>query len=167
MVNFSARAPVQPEKPHYLHNQAEKPKAPRPTLRTVVRQNADLALGVLVGIGFVALAFQIRAGWENHREWVVATTVPFTATAGVALGALLGRQKWEAALAPILFVLLAIMLVIFNILRGYETEGPDGLRDAMSIISGICLGAACLSAIAAFIWVEVREPYRAPAPEGM
>lgn len=161
MANFTMRAPVNVEKPNELHDQSLKPGG-KPVSR--LQQFGPLAAALAGAAIFVALAFQVRAGWENHREWVVATTLPFAALGGVALGFVLWRGRIMEASPAILLLLLCTGLAALNYWRGIETTGQDGLRDALSIIEGVLLALAVVAAIGALIWVEWRHPYRAPGP---
>ena len=126
---------------------------------------ASLVLGILFGIGMVALAFQARASWESHRDWVVPVTVPLLVVAGLGLGFLAARLRWIELALPVGLLVLALVLTILNILRGIATDGEDGLRDAMTIITAVLLGFSVASLIAALAWVEFRNPIRPPAPE--
>lgn len=164
-ADFTSRAPTEPQKSDYLHAETARPDAPKRARNDIVRGYLPFALGFVLACLFVALAFQIRAGWENHREWVVATTVPFTAGAGAALGHLLARKQLDAATPAIGLLFITIMLAVLNFLRGQATEGSDTLRDVLSITEGVFLALAVAASIGAAVWVEVKRPTHAPPPE--
>ena len=65
------------------------------------------------------------------------------------------------------FLLLALTaaLVASNIWRGSATDGSDGLRDALSIMSGVTIGLTVAAAVGAMIFVEATRPLRAQTPE--
>lgn len=165
MANFSAAVPIEPEKSTYLHERTNRPAAPKRSNMDLFRSFLGLGLGVLFALGFIALAFQVRAGWDNHREWVVATTVPGLVLGGLAAGHLIARRQ-IAALGPgVGLLVLTLVLVVLNYLRGRDTSGNDGLRDALSIISGVLLVLTVGALVGALVRVEWKHPTKAPAPE--
>jgi peptidoglycan/LPS O-acetylase OafA/YrhL len=161
MANFSAPAPIEPEKSTYLHERTNRPVPPTRTNLALLRSYLGMVLGLLFAIGFVALSFQIRAGWDNHREWVVAITVPGTVLAGVALGHLAARRQLMALVPGIGLLALTLLLVFLNFLRGRDTTGDDGLRDALSITSGVLLVFTVGALVGALAWVEWKRPTKA------
>jgi peptidoglycan/LPS O-acetylase OafA/YrhL len=165
MANFSAPVPTESEKSAYLHERANRPAPPKRSNFGLVRSYLGAGLGVLFAIGFVALAFQIRAGWDNHREWVVAITVPGLVLGGVAFGHLIARRQLTALAPGAGLLVLTLVLVFLNYLRGRDTTGEDGLRDALSIISGVSLVLTVSALVGALAWVEWKRPTKAPLPE--
>ncbi len=165
MANFSAPVPTESEKSTYLHERANRPAPPKRSNFDLVRSYLGAGLGVVFAIGFVALAFQIRAGWDNHREWVVATTVPGLVLGGVAFGHLIARRQLMALAPGAGLLVLTVVFVFLNYLRGRDTEGGDALRDALSIISGVLLGLTVGALVGALAWVEWKRPTKAPLPE--
>lgn len=164
MTDFSARAPYQPEKPYELHDQT-KIVPPGPPTRDFVSRHLSIIVGGVATLVFIALAFQARAGWENHREWVVAVTVPGLALGGLGVGNLIARGK-PMLLGPGMLVLgVCVVFTILNIQRGYATEGQDNWRDVMSILQGITLTIALHLFFGAFVWNEWKNPIKAPQPE--
>lgn len=165
MVNWSAPAPANPEKPDWLHDQEQLPDAPESERRDYARFIVPIVLGLVFTGALVALAFWSRASWESHRDWVVPVTVPLLAIGGVAMGYLAARRAWSAMVPAFFLLALTVALVASNIWRGSATEGSDGLRDALSIMSGVTIGLTFIAAVGAMVFVEVTRPTRAPAPE--
>jgi peptidoglycan/LPS O-acetylase OafA/YrhL len=158
MANFAARVPIESEKSTYLHERANRPAPPKRTSVDLLRSYLGAGLGVVFAIGFVALAFQIRAGWDNHREWVVAITVPGLVLAGIAFGHLIVRKQLMALAPGAGLLVLTVALVLLNFWRGQETTGEDNLRDALSIISGVLLVLTVGALVGALAWVEWKRP---------
>ncbi|GBD24465.1 hypothetical protein HRbin29_02143 [bacterium HR29] len=158
MADFTLPAPFEPQKEHALHDPKAKPAPPKLAWRDLLRANAALILGTALGLGLIALAFEARASWHTHRDWVVPTTAPFYAAAGIALAALLLRRAWAAA-APAL-ALLALLLVATgaDVWAAFAGKG-DALRDALAILAGVLLGFTVVAALAAYAWTEwLRRP---------
>lgn len=165
MADWSDPAPTSPEREHWLHDQAKLPGPPERGRLEWARMLLPVVLGLLIAGGLVALAFEVRASWDSHRDWVVPVTVPLLVLGGVA-GAYLLQRGALAALAPaIVFLALTGLFAGFNMARGAETEGSDAGRDALSILGGVSLGLAVASFVGGMIWVEARRPTRAPAPQ--
>jgi asparagine N-glycosylation enzyme membrane subunit Stt3 len=165
MVNWSAPAPANPEKPDWLHDQSQLPAAPSRSAGEYVRGFMPLILGLIFAAGFVALAFQTRASWGAHRDWVVPTTIPLTALGGVALGYLVARRAWLELTPGILLLLITITLTVLNIWRGAVTDGEDTLRDVLSITAAVFLGLTVLALWLAMAYLEARHPTLPPRPE--
>jgi hypothetical protein len=164
-ADFSQPAPVNPEKVNALHAQSEMPARPKLARADIGKVFLPPALGLLFALGAVAMAFQARASWESHRDWVVPVTLPILVIGGLGLGYLAARMNLRKLAPTVSLLLLTLMFGFFNILRGEWTEGDDGLRDALSIITGIMLGATIVSAIATYAWDEIRNPVKPPAAE--
>jgi hypothetical protein len=63
------------------------------------------------------------------------------------------------ALGPEIFLLLLLCaLTALNVWRGAETEGGDGLRDALSIMQGVLIGLIIAAALGAMVFVEWSPP---------
>ena len=166
MADFSTPAPAEPNKiGDYLHDQSRIPEGPDRAPLTWARQNWGLVLGVLLGLGGAALAVQTRAAWESHRDWVVPVIMLGSAIGGLMLGHLLQRGKSNITTPVMVFTALAMTFTLLNIWRGYVTEGGDGARDALTILSAITLAIAVATAILGAILVEAKDPTRPPAPE--
>jgi hypothetical protein len=161
MSMWSSPAPVQPEKPHYLHDDEQQPPLPDGWLSAFRAYLLAPALGLLFALGFTAMAFQARASWESHRDWVVPVLVPFLGLGGVAMGYLAARAKIVEMMPGVFFVLLAIGLVAANIWRGYVTEGEDTARNILAILTAVALGLAVLAFVVGLIAAERSTP---PAP---
>lgn len=165
MADFTAQAPGEPEKTAYLHERGTRPAGPALRPLQLARENLGLIAGFVLSLGFTALAFQARASWEWHRDWVVPVVVPFLSLGGMAMGHLIARRQW-AALGPGMGLLvLSVGLAALNIWRGAVTESGDGLRDAMSLITAGFLALAILALSGALVWVEATHPTKVPPPE--
>lgn len=165
MVNWSAPAPANPEKPDWLHDQSQLPAAPGRTRTEYLHYLGPLILGLVFAAVFVALSFQTRASWGSHRDWVVPTTIPLTAIAGVAMGYLVARRAWVELTPGLLLLFVVLVLTGLNIWRGAVTEGDDTLRDVLSITAGVFLGLTVLALWGALVWLEAKHPLRAPQPQ--
>ena len=167
MADFSAPAPRESLKlGEYLHERGRIPAAPDWTTGGLVQRYLPLALGVLFAMGAMALAFQTRASWSSHREWVVPATTPLLALGGVALGYMVARGKVTSIVWPAGFLFLAVVLTIFNRWRGSISSGEDTARNVMTVLTAILLGVAVVSLILTMIVTEVRDPAKPPpAPE--
>jgi len=165
MTDFAAAAPVNPEKRDDLHDRAAMPKAPAVPLRELPGRHAIVITSLVFAAAFVAIAFQARAGWENHREWVVATTTPLLVLGAVSFAYLAVRDRFDAAAPGITLLLITACIIPLNIWRGNETTGDDTLRDVMSIATGVFLGLAVAAFMLAAALVERKEPTRAPAAD--
>ena len=161
MIDFTAKAPFNPEKTHELHARSSLPAAPE---RDMARHFVGLGLGIVGTCIFVALAFQARAGWENHREWVVAMTLPGAAVAGVCFGYLLMRREIFAALPGVVLLIVSACLAGLNYSRGLTVDGPDVLRDVLTTASGVSLVLSGHAFLIGEIWTEWKHPTRAPKP---
>ena len=165
MTDFAAKAPFNPEKPNELHARESLPAAPDRSRNDLIRQFFGLGLGVVGTCIFLALAFQARAGWHNHREWVVATTVPGAVFAGVCFGYLLARSQFKASMWGVSLLAISVAFTVFNIIQGAISAGPDYRRDALTILAGSFLVFAGIAFVIAEIYVELKRPTRAPSPE--
>ena len=163
MTDFAAKVPFNPEKPNELHARESMPAAPDRSRSEVMHQFLGLGLGVVGSCIFLALAYQARAGWQNHREWVVAVTVPGGVFAGVCFGYLLARRQFKAAMPGVAFLSISVAFTVFNIVQGAISDGPDYRRDALTILAGVSLIVAGLAFVIAEVWVEWKHPTRAPA----
>ena len=161
MADFAAPAPFEPVKTTYLHDRSERPKAPAASHSTTAKRFAEIGLGLLLTVGFVALCFQTRAAWAGHRDWVVPALVVPTAMAAIALAGLLMRKQIVAAGPGLAFLVLGLALTVLNI----AIDGSDTLQNVLSIITAVLLGIAAMLLIVAFVVVEWKHPIKAPAPE--
>ncbi len=164
MANFSLPAPFEPEKSTFIHDRSTRPARPAIARGDLLRRFAGLGMGLVIAALMVAIAFQVRDGWENHREWVVAMSGPFYALGGIAIGHLLARQKWEPVAPALIFLVLAALFAGFDIAADAD-EADMALRDALSIIGGILLAISIACALFAVLWVEIRTPTKAPPPQ--
>ena len=164
MADFSAAAPVEPEKSEVVHDRDTRPGAPAD------RQDYDrlllhIAVGVAFTAAFVAIAFQARASWTEVRDWVVPVTIPLYALGGISLAYLVLRRAWLEASVGVTLLFFAVALTGFDLWRAALTTGPDGLRDSFSITIGVLLGFSIAALAAGMAWVEARRPSKPPAPE--
>lgn len=161
MPDFAAAAPAEPAKRDDVHERGTRPSAPIDR-RALARLLLLVAAGAVLGAALLALAFQSRASWTEARDWVVPVTVPLYALGGLALAALALRRAWLEAATGIVFLGLAVALTGFNLWRAALTDGPDGLRDGLSIGAAVCLALAIAAFLGAAAWVEARRPLRPP-----
>jgi hypothetical protein len=163
MANLSIATPFESEKSSDLHDRSNRPPAPKLSRMESAWRWGVIADGVILSVGATALLFSLRASWDNHREWLV-TLIPFLVIAAVAVVYLVARKQ-AIALAPgLLFLFLSLIFGGADVLLDAE-EGSDTARDVLSILGGICLGLSVAFLIGALIWVEARNPTKAPAPE--
>lgn len=164
MANFSIPAPFEPEKSAFIHDRTTRPARPAVARGELLRRFAGLGMGLVIAGIMLAIAFQVRAGWENHREWVVAMTGPFYAMGGIAIGHLLARQKWEPVAPALIFLALAATCAGIDIAADAD-DADLVLRDVLSIVGGILLAISIACALFAVLWVEIRTPTKAPPPQ--
>lgn len=166
MADFTAKAPSEPNKiGGYLHERSHIPASPRPDWAGLAKRNIGLILGIIFALGAEALAFQIRASWSDHREWVVPATTPFWVLAGLALGHLLARGRWKALGPFVFFFVFTAAFVVASYWRGQLTAGEDRGRNALTIMAAMTVVCSIACLLGALILTEVRNPTRAPAPE--
>ena len=164
MADFSAAAPVEPDKSEVVHDRDTRPGAPADR-QDYGRLLLHIAVGVACTAAFVAIAFQARASWTEVRDWVVPVTIPLYALGGISLAYLLLRRAWLEASTGVTLLFFAVALTGFDLWRAALTTGPDGLRDSFSITIGVLLGVSIAALAAGMAWVEARRPSRPPAPE--
>lgn len=163
MANLSIPAPIEPEKSPWIHDRSQRPSAPAFDRMALVRRWWGFALGVVISVGLTATLFSLRDSWHNHREWLV-TVIPFLVIAGIGLGHLVARQRLMALAVPSGFLFLALLFMLFDIVADNEGSSMSA-RDTFSILGGIALGFAAVSFAVALLWVEIRNPTKAPTPE--
>ncbi len=164
MADFSAAAPVEPEKSEVVHDRDTRPGAPADR-QDYGRLLLHIAVGVAFTAAFVAIAFQARASWTEVRDWVVPVTIPLYALGGISLAYLVLRRAWLEASVGVTLLFFAVALTGFDLWRAALTTGPDGLRDSFSITIGVLLGFSIAALAAGMAWVEARRPSKPPAPE--
>ncbi len=164
MADFSAAAPVEPDKSEVVHDRDTRPGAPADR-QDYGRLLLHIAVGVACTAAFVAIAFQARASWTEVRDWVVPVTIPLYALGGISLAYLLLRRAWLEASTGVTLLFFAVALTGFDLWRAALTTGPDGLRDSFSITIGVLLGFSIAALAAGMAWVEARRPSKPPAPE--
>ena len=164
MADFSAAAPVEPDKSEVVHDRDTRPGPPADR-RDYVRLRLHIAVAAAFTAAFVALAFQARASWTEVRDWVVPVTIPLYALGGISLAYLVLRRAWLEASTGITLLFFVVALTGFDLWRAALTTGPDGLRDSFSITIGVLLGFSIAALAAGMAWVEARRPSRPPAPE--
>lgn len=164
MADFSAAAPVEPDKSEVVHDRDTRPGAPADR-QDYVRLLLHIAVAAAFTAAFVAIAFQARASWTEVRDWVVPVTIPLYALGGISLAYLVLRRAWLEASTGVTLLFFAVALTGFDLWRAALTTGPDGLRDSFSITIGVLLGVSIATLAAGMAWVEARRPARPPAPE--
>ena len=160
---MSIAAPVEPEKAAFLHDRTNRPVAPAPSRLELGKRWAAVAVGVVLSVGLTAVLFSLRDSWENHREWLV-TTIPLLVIAGVALAHLAIRQQIVPLVPAATFLVLALTFGGADLFLDAE-DGSNTARDTLSILGGICLGFAVAGLVFALLWVELRNPTKAPTPD--
>lgn len=164
MADFSAAAPVEPDKSEVVHDRDTRPGAPADR-QDYVRLLLHIAVAAAFTAAFVAIAFQARASWTEVRDWVVPVTIPLYALGGISLAYLVLRRAWLEASTGVTLLFFAVALTGFDLWRAALTTGPDGLRDSFSITIGVLLGFSIAALAAGMAWVEARRPSKPPAPE--
>ncbi len=164
MADLTAQTPTEAEKTGWLHDRSRIPARPATSAQDLHLRYRGWLLGLVLALGLTALAFQTRASWESHRDWVVPMTVPFWASAGIALGLLVDGRRWKAAAPGIVLLVVALVLTGLNVWRGTETDGQDNWRDALSIVAGVTLGFMVVALLAGLIWSELAGPKEEQPP---
>lgn len=163
MANLSIPAPYEPEKTDYLHDRSTRPDGPPASRLEMGRRWIVPALGMVFAVGLTALLFSLRDSWGNHREWLV-TVIPVLVIAGIALGYLIVRRQWIPLAPGFVFLMLALLFGGADLFA--DNDGAsDTVRNVLSILGGISLGIATLALSIALVWVELRNPTKAPTPE--
>ncbi len=162
MADFSLPAPFEPQKSEYIHDRSTRPARPTLGWRDWLSLFWGYGLGILFALALTIILFQVRASWDNHREWLVSF-IPFFAIAGLAFGYLAQRGKWEALAVPGAFLLLTGIFTVSDLLGDID-DASLRARDIVSILGGISLAATTLAAIITLLWVEWRNPPKAPPP---
>jgi hypothetical protein len=167
MADFTSRTPVEQKKlGEYLHERGNRPESPRGSPLKLAGTYWGLVLGVILAIGAAALVVQTRVAWDSHRDWVPPATIVAGVLAGLSLGHLLGRGRLNDATPGMGLVFVAAVFTLMNIWRGYIVEGSDTGRDALTILTTVCIAAGFTWLILAAIVLEVRNPTRPPEPAG-
>ncbi|MCC6959525.1 MAG: hypothetical protein IT301_06725 [Dehalococcoidia bacterium] len=163
MANFSIPAPVEPEKTPWIHDRSQRPKAPPIDWLALASSWWGIAIGVLGSVGLTAVMFSLRDSWPNHREWLVSF-IPFLAIAAIGFGHLFARGRYMALAIPVSGLFLTLIFMFFDLMADSD-NAPMDQRDALSILGGICLGITVAVLVLSLLWVEIRNPTKAPAPE--
>ncbi len=164
MANLTIPAPVETEKSSFIHDRATRPAAPETSRLSLVKQWAGFAAGLVLAVGLTAVLFSVRDSWDNHREWLV-TVIPVLVIGGVALGHLAARGQAKALVPGGLFLFLALIFAGADVLADNDSGATMATRDTLSILGGIALGISVVALAIALLWVEIRNPTKAPAPE--
>lgn len=163
MADFSISAPYEPKKSEFIHDRATRPKRPGVDWRELTGRFWGLGMGLAFSLLGTVAMFELRDSWDNHREWLVSF-IPFFAIAGLAFGHLMYRGKWEALAVPGGFLLLTAIFTI-SVFLGDIDEVSRDTRRVVAILGGISLGLTVVSAMAALLWAELRDPAKAPPPQ--
>jgi hypothetical protein len=164
MANLSIPAPIEPEKSPWIHDRSQRPAAPARSRMDLAKLWWGFGLGLVISVGLTATLFSLRDSWHNHREWLV-TVIPVLVIAGIGLGHLIARGKLKALAVPMGFLFIALLFTLFDIIADNESGSHMKARDVYSILGGIALGFAAVSLAIALLWVEIRNPTKAPTPE--
>lgn len=162
MADLNIPAPYEPSKVEYLHDQSARPEHPKPEMTDRGQYLLAILLGVVFTAALTAMAFEARASWESHRDWVVPMTAPLLAIGGVALAYLVIRRELMAIMPGVSIAFATILLQILNRYRGTQVEGSDLGRDVLSILAGIGIALTVITLVAAMVMVEARRPERPP-----
>ena len=164
MANLSIPAPIEPEKSPWIHDRSQRPSAPETSRLDLAKRWWGFALGLVISVGLTAALFSLRDSWHNHREWLV-TVIPVLVVAGVGLAHLISRGKLKAISVGGGFLFLALLFMLFDIIADNEKGASMTARNTYSILGGIALGFAAVTLSVALLWVEIRNPTKAPTPE--
>ncbi len=164
MANFSIAAPVETEKTAFLHDRSQRPAAPEASRVDLLKRWTGFVLGLAISVGLTAVLFSLRDSWENHREWLV-TLIPVLVIAGVGLGHLLARRQVMALGVGGGLLFLTLLFTLFDVIADRDSGSTLKTRDVLSILGGVCLGFTTVALIATLLWVELRNPTKAPTPE--
>ncbi|HJP40231.1 MAG TPA: hypothetical protein QGF35_00800 [Dehalococcoidia bacterium] len=165
MANFASPRPVESTKSgKFLHDKSERPGLSCTPRSQLVQRFLPLLVGIALAIALEAVVFQVRAGWGNHREWVVALSTPLYAVAGIAVAHVAFRRDWNA-LSPALVLLGGVAFLTAWGVWIDADDGDGGLRDGVAIVSGILIALAVLASLVALVWVEWQRPAKPPASE--
>jgi hypothetical protein len=167
MADFGAGAPSEPAKlGEYLHERSRIPAQPAAWWRAMATQYWGAAFGLALGLGLAAAGFEVRDSWKEHRDWVVPVIALAGISAGLGIGHLVSRGKWQAAGPVILLALLFVAFVVFDVWRGEVLDGEsDAGRKALGVFAAVFLGLAAAAAVISTLVVELRSPSRPPANE--
>lgn len=163
MADFSLPAPYEPKKSEFIHDRATRPKRPAVDWRELTGRFWGLGMGLAFSLLGTVAMFELRDSWDNHREWLVSF-IPFFAIAGLAFGHLMYRGKWEALAVPGGFLLLTAIFTV-SVFLGDIDEVSRDTRRVVAILGGISLALTVVSAMVALLWVELRDPAKAPPPQ--
>ncbi|HCV00071.1 MAG: hypothetical protein CL897_04420 [Dehalococcoidia bacterium] len=164
MADFTAARPVEAEKSVVVHDRQARPEGPSDR-QDLGHMLLLVVIGVIFSAALIALAFQARASWTEVRDWVVPLTIPAYAIGGISLAYLVSRRAWMEVSTGLTLLFFTVALTGFNLWRAALTTGPDGLRDNLSITTGVFLGLSIAALAAGMVWVEARRPTRPPVPE--
>lgn len=165
-TDFTVPAPREAVKQgDYLHTREGIPAATPLTRNELLRRNIIVVAGSLIAIALGVIAFQDYAGWHDSRNFALVTAVSLCGPAGVALAYLIYRGRWDFATPAIGIVTLALGFVGVNALYAHDNPGESAFRDTLTIMGAITLFVLFAYAVVALIYVELKDPTRAPAPE--
>jgi hypothetical protein len=165
MADFQAKAPVEPNKGgEYLHHRERLPDAPRSSVGTLISQNSGWIAGVIFALCVSALIFQLRDGWESHRDWVPPAAMVPCILGALAIGFLGQRGRVNAIAIPVGLLSLAVMSAMLHLWLEEEFPKQEGLILAFTIIGSVSLGLGTLLVLVALLVVEGRDPVKPAGP---
>lgn len=164
MADFTARIPVEEDKPTWLHDINNRPKHPPLDWRTLVDRYWGPALGLFLALGFQALSYETRAGWFSRRDWVEPSLTVFWAAGGMCAGLLISRKAWTYAAPGLTLLVIGLLFTAGNIIRHAYVDGPDFLLTTLDILAVLCYAFMLVAFIAAVAWQEWKDPLKVAPP---
>jgi 4-amino-4-deoxy-L-arabinose transferase-like glycosyltransferase len=165
MTDFTAKAPVHPDRTHELHDQEQMPKEPQVSRPEQGRRFSILIVGTILAVAFTALGVDILDGWDARRDPLVPGAATFAALGGIAAAYLFIRGRGQEFGIGIMLIILSGSLLFFSHLRGNYVDGSDALRDVFTVGAGILFTVAMVFFAIAWLVIELKSRNAPPPPE--
>lgn len=165
MADFSAKAPVEPAKVDELHDQSLKPAKPAGWRDSFRMYLGWPLLGVILSIGGTALVFQLRDGWDSHRDWVPPAAIQAVVPGALALAYLAWRGRVGDLWLGATLLSITLGLAFADWLVGVSTDAYGAAEDALTIAASVGLGLSIAALVWGFVRSEIKAPVRPPQPE--
>jgi hypothetical protein len=156
MTDFTARAPVHPERTDELHDQSKMPAAPAASRPDLARRFAIVGLGIMFAVGFTAMGVDIIDSWDARRDPRVPGAATIAAIGGIGAAYLAVRGRWMDFTYGALVVVVTGVIMFFNYLRGAYTDGSDLMRDFFAVSAGILFTVAMIYFTVMWLWIEFK-----------